>query len=68
MDQFIVGTEQDGDVVAIPVNRILYMRQDPAFTEVVIEGGKEFRLMEQLEQLGIAIYQPQQQQEETKEA
>lgn len=64
MDQFIIGTEQDGDVVAIPVSRVLYMRQDPAFTEIVIEGGKEFRLIEQLAQLGIAIYQPQQQQEE----
>lgn len=59
MDQFLIGTEIDGDVVAIPVGRILYMRQDPAYTEVVLEGGKEFRLMEQLEQLGIAIFRPE---------
>ena len=67
MDTFIIGTEADGDRIAIPIVRILYLREDPAFTEIHLEGGATVRLSERLEQLGFAMFKPLGEEQPTEE-
>lgn len=56
MNEFLIGTEMDGTVVAIPLARVVYLRQGSVATEIYLEGGAVVRVQETIDGLGIGIY------------